>query len=349
MKHTLQVHMTNQCNLKCEYCYIKQNNQKMTMDMLQQQLDCVEELSTRLNGQQQYEYDVTYFGGEPLLEFDNILLLDEYIQSKLNISHKFMQTNGILLDDKIIKQLFYRNINVGVSCDGCKDKNYSAIEELYSNYIVPMQPKMMVDGYNVCDMMTNIKYFFDLALRTNQRNFYIDASFVKDDVWSEEALKELKKQLYLLKDFILEIYQRYNYYLKIGFLDRVFQNILLKKRDYICFAGSSGFSLTPTGIIYPCSRFFSANKYPLYDSNDNKWYEDNIDFVKRVNTTHLQECEQCAIGKYCNQGCLFSQIQNGGIIKGYCQVQKMAFHVATELYQDMKDKYNINIMTMKGR
>lgn len=64
--------MTNSCNLKCEYCYIKQNSLSLTQDVLEQQLAKVKELSYILSGCD-CEYDVTYFGGEPLLKIDNVL------------------------------------------------------------------------------------------------------------------------------------------------------------------------------------------------------------------------------------------------------------------------------------
>lgn len=52
-----------------------------------------------------------------------------------------MQTNGILLNDKIKNEFDTRNIHIGISCDGCNDNNYKYIEQLYKNKIVEMQPK----------------------------------------------------------------------------------------------------------------------------------------------------------------------------------------------------------------
>lgn len=316
----------------------------MTFEFLQKQLDAVQELSERLNGKQEYEYDITFFGGEPLLELENIFLFEEYIGKKLNVVHKFIQTNGMLLNSEVKERLDSRNINIGISCDGCNDHNHRAIEKLYEEHVVYMHPKMMVSGYNVKDLMTNVKYFFDIAFRTNQQNFYLDASYVKDDVWSEQSLKELKSQLTKLNEFILWVYETYHYYLKIGFYDRVMQNIKQGKRDFVCFAGKTGFSLTPSGIIYPCSRFYSDDLFPLYDSNENIWYDTNIKAVSLQNTTDNQKCQECPIGKYCNQGCYLSQLKNGGLIDGYCEVQRITFHMVTELYKTMKNKYNTNVM-----
>ena len=345
MKHTIQVHMTNSCNLKCEYCYIKQNSLSLTQDVLEQQLAKVKELSYMLSGCD-CEYDVTYFGGEPLLKIDNVLKFDEYICDNFDVCHKFMQTNGMLLTKAIKEKLDDRKINIGISCDGCNDPNHKEVERLYREKIIHMHPKMMVDGYNVGSLMENIKYFFDMAIRTQCRDFYIDASFVKDKVWNKKSLEILKTQLDELNDFILWVYKNYNYYLKIGFLDRVLQNIIKGKRDFICFAGSTGFSITPTGVIYPCSRFYSANEYPLYDSNRNEFFYDNIDFIKKNNITKNEKCNECAINKYCNQGCYYSQIKNGGIIDEYCEVQKIAFHKVTELYKKFRKFYNIDITRM---
>lgn len=55
-----------------------------------------------------------------------------------------MQTNGILLNDKIKNEFDTRNIHIGISCDGCNDNNHKYIEQLYKNKIVEMQPKMMI-------------------------------------------------------------------------------------------------------------------------------------------------------------------------------------------------------------
>lgn len=133
--------MTNACNLKCEYCYINQNSKKLTFDVLKKQIKNIQYLSKKIDDGFDGEYDVTYFGGEPLLEYENILLFDEYLKTNLNVVHSFMQTNGILLNDKIKNEFDTRNIHIGISCDGCNDNNYKYIEQLYKNKIVEMQPK----------------------------------------------------------------------------------------------------------------------------------------------------------------------------------------------------------------
>lgn len=344
MKHVIQIHMTNACNLKCEYCYINQNSKKLTFDVLKKQIKNIQYLSKKIDDSFDGEYDVTYFGGEPLLEYENILLFDEYLKTNLNVVHSFMQTNGILLNDKIKNEFDTRNIHIGISCDGCNDNNHKYIEQLYKNKIVEMQPKMMIDNHNVYNMMKNIVYFYKLAMKNDIDNFYIDVSFVKDNIWDKNSLNELKNQVNNLYDFMVMNYDNYNRWIYIGFVEKILQNLLNGKRNFICFAGSSGFSITPEGIIYPCSRFYTNHQYPLYDSNNDTYFEDNISYIKSINNTYNDKCNKCILNNFCNQGCLYSQIQNNGVIDGYCEVLKICFHMVTKLYQYMKNKYNINIL-----
>ena len=84
--------MTNECNLNCPYCYIKQDTQELSFDKLKNQISHAEQLSRMLDDNFSDEYDVTFFGGEPLLKIDNLILYDRYIKDKLNVKFSFVQT-----------------------------------------------------------------------------------------------------------------------------------------------------------------------------------------------------------------------------------------------------------------
>ena len=340
--------MTNECNLDCPYCYIKQNSQELTFDKLKKQIASAEKLSKILDDNFSGEYDVTFFGGEPLLKIENVIRFNDYIKNVLNVKFSFVQTNGILLNGQIKERLDNNNINIGISCDGCNDKNVTFIENIYRSNLVLMHPKMMVDGHNVSQMMKNICYFVNFAMSTQQNNFYIDVSFVKDNVWDKDALQELKYQLDELLIFYKKVYQDTGMLLGIGFLDRAMQNMIYGKRKFICFAGKNGFSITPSGIIYPCSRFYSADKYKLYDSNMDTYFEDNIAFIKANNVTENNKCVNCKINRFCNQGCYYSQLENESIIDGYCSVLKLIFKFTAKLYKEMKNEFDINITERNG-
>ena len=182
--------------------YLNQKRIRETIYTLEkQQIKYVEQLSNRIDDDFDGKYDVTYFGGEPLIEYQNILKFDEYLKQSLNIQHSFVQTNGILLDKEKIRQLRKRNIYIGISCDGYNDKNHIYIEKIFQNKWLPVEAKMMINKYNVSDLMKNVVYFYRQAMRVDCGNLYIDVSFVKDNTWDKQSIEILKQQLKNLYDY----------------------------------------------------------------------------------------------------------------------------------------------------
>lgn len=342
MEHVLQLHMTNKCNLKCKYCYVHQNEDRLTFEKLKQQMKNINKLSKMTDMNFDGSYNVTYFGGEPLLEIDNIVLFDEWLKKNYKIKFSFIQTNAILLNDKIKKILDLHNINIGISCDGECDNNHLHFEKLVQEGIVPVQAKTMISEHNL-SIMSAVKYFYKIAMNNDCNDLYMDISFVKEDVWNKDNLKVIKEELNQLKDFLVFNYEQYHRWVRIGFIERILSNIVMGKRNYVCFAGKNGFSLTPNGIIYPCSRFYTNDYYRLYDSNSDYYYQDNITFVRNHNITWGAKCNQCKLNSFCNQGCLYVQYKNGDIVDGYCDLLKELYNMVSGLYLFMSKTYNIDI------
>ena len=65
MKHVIQIHMTNACNLKCEYCYINQNSKKLTFDVLKKQIKNIQYLSKKIDDGSRYYENI----GKLMFEF----------------------------------------------------------------------------------------------------------------------------------------------------------------------------------------------------------------------------------------------------------------------------------------
>jgi radical SAM protein with 4Fe4S-binding SPASM domain len=314
--------------------------------MLKKQMSCVEKLSVMTDTQFDGTYNVTYFGGEPLLEINNIILFDKWLKRNYNIKFSFLQTNALLLNETVKNTLKNQNINIGISCDGEKDNNHHHFENLVKENVIPVQAKTMISNYNL-SIMEPVNYFYKIAMKNNCEDLYIDISFVKENIWNEDNVSIIKDELLRLKEFLIFHYKNYHRWIRIGFVERILENIVLGKRNFVCFAGKNGFSLTPEGIIYPCSRFYTNDYYRLCDSNEEKFYYDNIKFVASNNNTINDKCNQCKINKFCNQGCLYAQYKNGGIIDGYCLLLNELYNMVSGLYLFMNKEYNIDI-TKKG-
>ncbi len=125
-KITLQV--TQQCNLRCEYCiysgeagnYQNRSHQskKMSFELAKKGIDFLiahSQDSNRLN--------IGFYGGEPLLEFELIKKCVEYAKEQTEgkaVSFS-MTTNATLLSEEIIKYLYENDIMLTISLDGPKE------------------------------------------------------------------------------------------------------------------------------------------------------------------------------------------------------------------------------------
>jgi sulfatase maturation enzyme AslB (radical SAM superfamily) len=108
--------LTEQCNLRCKYCFEKKNKNVMDKDKL------IEYVNLKTN------FSFFPFGGEPLLEIDTIIAVIEAImemdipdhrRNGLLRSMRHMITNGILIKDILDLAVDY-NLNFQISMDGPK-------------------------------------------------------------------------------------------------------------------------------------------------------------------------------------------------------------------------------------
>ena len=106
------IYMTNDCNLKCEYCSVlldcKENNLPIKPTYSNDDLIAFIKQTQMLTGDD--EISIYFFGGEPSLEYEDIEKLIDIAKEELsNFSLKFvLHTNGLrleILPDIILNEL----------------------------------------------------------------------------------------------------------------------------------------------------------------------------------------------------------------------------------------------------
>lgn len=126
--------VTDACNLKCDYCgygkfycnYDKRENRNLSFAFAVSILNYMSDLwNSNLNKSHGKNIFISFYGGEPLLNFPFIEQVVRYIR-KLKILHNrvtfSITTNGILLD-KYIEFFVTYDFNVMVSLDGNAENN----------------------------------------------------------------------------------------------------------------------------------------------------------------------------------------------------------------------------------
>lgn len=122
----LILQVTQDCNLRCEYCYYvnedyrNRHHSKLNMDesVALKAIDYLLEHSMDKN-----EIILGFYGGEPLLRFDLIKKCIEYTEKNVQdrkVSFS-LTTNGTLLRDEIIEYFIKQDVSIFISLDGMKE------------------------------------------------------------------------------------------------------------------------------------------------------------------------------------------------------------------------------------
>jgi uncharacterized protein len=123
---TVWLHLTNECNLRCDYCYLHKTHEYMSLERGKQAVDAVYRSAIAQSFRQ---VKLKFAGGESTLEFNLILQLHDYALEQANklglglIS--VVLSNGIGISDQMIESLRERNIRLSISLDGIGEYNDS--------------------------------------------------------------------------------------------------------------------------------------------------------------------------------------------------------------------------------
>ena len=88
---------TEKCNLSCAYCYMNNNSRAFNLETFKQ---FRKSLTKILDIYNTYEYNFSFFGGEPLLNWDFIKQSLPLIRSDKRCKEILMPTNGLLLNQE---------------------------------------------------------------------------------------------------------------------------------------------------------------------------------------------------------------------------------------------------------
>ncbi len=319
--------MTKDCNLKCRYCYANAGEEKEYMDF---------ETAKRALDTPKGRFKLELAGGEPLLNFDLIKDIHEYlIKNKPDIRIQ-MQTNGALIDSSIARDIKKMNIAVGVSLDGPIEINESLRGETskvisgikaLANEGVMVNLNCVVTDENIrfLDKLVDLAFYFgniggiglDL-LRNTGRAVNNVKKADREDI-SKYVKKAYERTIQLSKlsgkrIFIREIEDARK---------RVMGG---KKCSYYCHAAHGGSMVVlPKGEIYPCGSLINMQKY-----NMGNIYDKASQRSVKIHLDKPMSCEVCKYGEICAGACPSRSILNGydhGITMEDCALRKIAFEI----------------------
>lgn len=202
--------VTHSCNLDCIYCYqTHDGNNRMSFETACNSIDWIfANIPSDMSG-----VEVSFIGGEPLIEFELIRRVFEYTREKYpNESYIFYATtNGVLLDSKM-KSWFIAHKDrfvLGLSLDGTPDthnhnrsNSYDKIDIDFFKDTWPNQGvKMTISEYTLSNLADNVIYIHELGFKEIDGVNLFEGEFD----WSDERfVRSIIPQLRKLVDFYVE-------------------------------------------------------------------------------------------------------------------------------------------------
>ena len=347
---TLELSVTEKCNLGCPYCYVANRNTFMTTETFDKNFPKVLEFMEKSGAN---KLNMSFFGGEPMLNWELI----EHATKKLRTEYPDMLQGLVIISNMTMidqdKVDFIKKWGLGVSWsfDGITSnetrpllpmlENTNANGEQYINIMELYKDKMpfikqltngckhMIWEGNCLQMTENYKYFIDNDI------LHPDFSIVRDDVWTKEGIIAFRDECVKLADRYIQEVKKGTFttigFFRLHILDAIY-GYTYGKRPFSCFAGTHGAVLTSQGEFYPCARF-APKKIMKMDQNFDFSYWQN-----ELNPQSFDKCASCDLYQVCNTGCTYSQIQNGNKpLDSICEL----FHIIEEqshrIVHELKD------------
>lgn len=357
--------VTSYCNLKCKYCaygelynnvnYVKNNSLdfKKAKLLIDSFINYWKSKDYKYYNKIQY---ISFYGGEPLLNFELITQLVNYINKQtknLNIKIQYtITTNGTLLD-LFHKFLINNNFLILISLDGNETNNqyrvykngkttfskvFKNIEYLYQNYPVYFNKNISFNSVlHDKNSIEDIESFF--ISHFDKKPLIGEITDVDENNDSKEFIEQIRKKnnkpidktlINLENSPVVKILYGFLYHYS-GIIYNDYTDLYFKKSKYIqtgtCKPFAKKVYLTSDGKILACERI--SHKFALGYITDKEMQINFTQIAEKYNRmldNIKYKCASCSLNKMC-QKCIFNikDIENSNInCDYYAQKDKTA-------------------------
>lgn len=339
----LTLHLTDECNLRCKYCYVHKSPRKMSLETAFAAVDMAMR-TTDPTG-------IVFFGGEPLLERELIYKTVAYARKlSAETKHKFyykITTNGLLLDEEFLKFTKDCGMIVGFSHDGlmqddCRvfadGSGSAALLENKIPLLLQYQPYAVamttVNPETVGKFADSIQWLFDRGFRylVSTPNYSADAK------WNDASLKELEKQYKQIAGKYLEWTNAGEKFYFGAFEMKILSHLHGEKyAQDRCQLGKKQISVDPDGKLYPCVQFIDDSKFYMGDTKTGVNHKLQADIEEKGSKTP-ETCEKCVVKARCNHTCGCMNKQSTGSIDIISPVQCAHEQMLLKIVDDLAEK-----------
>jgi len=318
--------VTENCNFNCKYCFISDivsandKNKVMTKAVAKASV----ELLQRTYERQQHDYDktITFYGGEPLLNFEIIqYFMHEVDRVKASaywpddVKYAII-TNGSLLTKTHIDFLKQNDIALSISYDVDRLSHANRINrsgndtfdvvrnniQLCINEKMPYSLSITMSENTLRNRETVLQEVLSLEPLTIAFNMLIpNKHLIPSSTYYEEAT-----------DFMIECFKQLRQ--KGLYEDRMMRKVqaFIDNKLYLydcCASGGNQFVIAPDGSIGICHGYLNNRKYFSANVLDENFdFQENPDYAywKKRSPVFMPECQNCECLGICGGGCPYA-------------------------------------------
>ncbi|MDR2835658.1 MAG: radical SAM protein [Bacteroidales bacterium] len=308
-EYRLTINPTLECNFNCWYCYEQHNNGKMSKETMNA---IVEHIKLKIKDKSLKYLNLSWFGGEPLLYFEEVLFPLAKELKILSIENDIIftnsiTTNGYLIDEK--RNMSFQEIELNsfqITIDGNKEthnkirfnkndkksfdtiiNNINLLSENINNKILVRINYTQQSIKNIIDILP---YFSEKA----KKNIF----FLFQQVWQETGIKTVSAEDYKIE------------FEKLGFQ---IKNNRINDSYYNCYADRVEQAvINYDGNVYKCTARDFVNQIPdgkLCENGGIEW-DYNLISKRFGNTTfENKHCIVCDFLPVCMGPCSQKMIE----------------------------------------
>lgn len=324
------LNLTDACNCECKYCFVEQQPHYMTYEVAQAAVDFIVENLKKKNEERGH---ITYFGGEPTIMWDEIIVpLTNYIKENNLPIDLGITTNGTLLNEERIKFLYDNNITPLLSIDGDREtqefnrpcRTGNSFDLVMENIPILLKyfPNTTFRGtiYAPTAKNTFQNYLFAVKLGFKKVFFIPDVRHP----WTIEQMNSLQQEIHKIFSYMDFCFSNGFKPISFSIIDDMFQTMLKKdleiylnksreinisRKIYRCGLGITQGSIGYDGSIYSCQEqdskkinniFYLGNIFK--NGIDIKLHKKLLETYSAKSITYCENkelCDNCPLRRVC--------------------------------------------------
>lgn len=350
--------LTHDCTLRCRYCYAgRKYAHAMSQDTAQRGMELGLDEAARIG----CGLDVSFFGGEPLLEWNLLQFCHEYLSRRaeeVNIPVRYgITTNGTLLTQDKLEWMAARDFLIGLSLDGSPamhDTNRRFADGRGSHAAV-MQALERINAFPklrskvICVVNPDNHHYLRAGVRWLHEHYRgnIGLNFDYWSEWTDAQFESLTRELEGMVSDITDSY-RIGQPMRVEAIDGKIRSHLYAGKEFCnhCRIGEQEIAVSVDGKLFPCSRMVGVGDEPEITFGDVRCGIDRAKqhyyIATRGNAT--PECRICALRRRCTNTCGCTNYAGTGRINHVspflCNLQQTLIRLADELAETLYQEKN---------